>query len=180
MAGRRTPMTYLERTFAGVMLVMTLAACTGAAPVPSKTPHASPTDPPTATPSPTPAQAAVRSAAQAAAVVFASDPHFGALRPADPGLIGGCCSFDATDDPPGYAVSIQIGWGDCEAGCISHHTWQFHVDNDGTITLASQAGDGEPTVPTGTGAHASVTLHLQAGPTCPVRWRNCAWGATAY
>jgi hypothetical protein len=110
----------------------------------------------------------VTSAAQAAALVLAADPHFAAVRPADPELIGECCTYEAVDEPPGYQVRVELGWGDCPAGCISHHQWRFHVDPDGTITLISQEGDPDPPAPSGEGVTAGVTLQLRAGPVCPV------------
>jgi hypothetical protein len=110
----------------------------------------------------------VASAAQAAALVLASDPHFGSVRPGDPNLIGECCTYEAVDAAPGYQVTVNLGWGDCPAGCISHHQFVFHVDPDGTIALVEQSGDPNPPIPSGEGTTASVTLRLGAGPTCPV------------
>jgi hypothetical protein len=151
------------------VVVLLVAACaspsTTASPPPG-TPGPSPTPAPTPTASGQPD--GVTSAAQAAALVLASDPHFASIRPPDSGLIGECCSYEAVDEPPGYQVKVELGWGDCPAGCISHHRWQFHVDPDGTITLVSQAGDPDPPAPSGEGVTASVTLHLRAGPVCPV------------
>jgi len=100
--------------------------------------------------------------------VFAADPHFAALRPTNTDLIGECCSYEAVDAPPGYQVTINIGWGDCEAGCISHHRWTFHVDPDGTITPLGEQGDAGAPVPSAGNGPARVVLHMRAGPTCPV------------
>ncbi len=124
----------------------------------------------TATPSPTASAAisGVASAAQAAALVLASDPRYAQVRPGDPNLVGQCCTYDAEAVPPGYVVTLNLGWGDCPSGCISHQKSIFHVDADGTITLVEQSGDENPPTPSGEGATATVTLHLRAGPTCPV------------
>jgi len=110
----------------------------------------------------------VASAAQAAALVLASDPHFGSVRPGDPDLIGQCCTYEAVDTLPGYQVTVNLGWNDCPSGCISHHQSVFTVSSDGTITLLGQSGDAGAPIPVGEGATATVTLHLRAGPTCPV------------
>jgi hypothetical protein len=145
-------------------VALAVVACGGAGPTAS----------PGASPSPTPATTAppvdgVASPAQAAALVFASDPHFAAIRPANTDLIGECCSYEAVEAPSGFQVTVNIGWGDCEAGCINHHNWQFFVGSDGTITLVGQQGSDEPApIPTGGNGPASVTLQLRAGPTCPV------------
>jgi len=160
-------------TFCRLLVVMvtalSLAACAAAGPTPSPTvtpPAGEPT--PSPTPSPSPAVSGVASAAQAAALVLASDPHFGSVRPGDPGLIGECCTYFASEASPGYQVTVNLGWGDCPSGCISHHQWVFHVDPDGTITLVEQSGAEDPPIPSGEGTTASVTLRIGAGPTCPV------------
>jgi hypothetical protein len=145
-----------------------ILACSGAAPTPTA-PAPTASGPAAPTPSPSSVTGAVTSAAQAAALVMASDPNFASLAPANPDLIGGCCSYEADDAPPGYQVTITIGWGDCPAGCINHHTWQFHVDLDGTISLVSQQGDEPPPVnPVGGQQPATVTVNMRAGPVCPV------------
>ena len=155
-----------RRHLVGLALTLAVAAC-GAGSTPSPTPAAgSPT--PLPSPTPTAAAAGVTSAAQAAALVLASDPRFGAIRPADPDVIGGCCSYEAVDAQGGYEVTVKVGWGDCPAGCINQAQWQFHVDPDGTISTIGQTGDGGAPVPQGEGELAGVKLHLRAGPTCPV------------
>jgi len=98
-----------------------------------------------------------------------SDAHFGSLAPPNPDLIGTCCSYVAVDAPPGWNVTIELGWGDCPAGCINHHKWLFHVDPDGTLSKLDDSGD----VPVeldhvAQPGPAQVTLFLRAGPTCPV------------
>jgi hypothetical protein len=157
----------VRRLFVGLAIALAVGACSNAAA--TSTPPVSTTGPvPTPTPSASAAPSGVGSAAQAAALVLASDPHFASVRPGDPNLIGQCCTYEAVDAAPGYQVTVNLGWGDCPAGCISHHQSTFHVDPDGTITIVGQSGDENPPTPSGEGVTATVTLHLRAGPTCPV------------
>jgi hypothetical protein len=41
---------------------------------------------------------------------------------------------------------VEIGWGDCPAGCIDKHRWTFTVDKAGTVTKTGETG---PAVPSG-------------------------------
>ena len=158
-----------SRGFVAVAISLVLAACASAGPTPTPTATPPAGDPtPSPSPSPSPAVSGVASAAQAAALVLASDPHFGSVSPGDPGLIGQCCTYDASEARPGYQVTVNLGWGDCPSGCISHQKSVFHVDPDGTISLVEQSGAEDPPIPVGEGTTASVTLRLRAGPTCPV------------
>ena len=109
-----------------VATALLLAACTAAGPTPTPTAPASGVVPtPSPTSQPTPTVSGVASAAQAAALVLASDPHFGSVRPGDPDLIGQCCTYEAVDTLPGYQVTVNLGWNDCPSGCISHHQSVF-------------------------------------------------------
>jgi hypothetical protein len=51
----------------------------------------------------------------------------------------------------GYEVIFRVGWGDCPAGCISEHTWTYHVATDGAVELIDEGGDPVPPdgIPTG-------------------------------
>jgi hypothetical protein len=141
---------------------------------PSPFPNASPTAPASppaspATPAPSPA-GGVDSPAQAAAQVLASEPQlFYGIGPVQPDLIGQCCWYQALPAVDGYAVTVEIGWGDCPSGCISRHTWLYSVARDGTRTLLEETGD-EPVqrddVPPG--GPGGVLLEVLAGPVCPV------------
>jgi len=159
-----------KRYIGGLFLAFLLAACGSTAPTagPTATPAATASPTPVPSPSSSVAPSGVASAAQAAALVLASDPQFGAIRPANPAGIGECCTYQAVEASPGFQVTINVGWGDCPAGCISHHQWVFDVDPDGTINLVGQSGDPNPPIPAGEGNSANITLHLRAGPTCPV------------
>ena len=80
-------------------------------------------------------------AADAAAIVIALDPRFAALGARDPGAIGQGSWYDVTPAGSGWLVTVQIGWGDCPAGCIYRHTWQYQVAANGSPALASETGD---------------------------------------
>jgi hypothetical protein len=111
----------------------------------------------------------------AAALVIASDPRFKDVVKQEAGVIGGCCFYQATAlAGGGFGVTIEIGWGDCPAGCISRHKWSFNVTPDGAVTLQGESG---PPLETGTGGSTGggvlpsgpgIAGRALAGPTCPV------------
>jgi hypothetical protein len=114
-------------------LILVLSGCTTAGAAPSgSTAAASPSAVATAT--------TITSPEAAEAVVMAADPRFAKLTTQDPNLIGQCCFYAATQAADGYAVTIEIGWGDCPAGCISRHHWYYSVaqgvpaPSDGSLT----------------------------------------------
>jgi hypothetical protein len=135
-------MTTLTRAFLTTLLVI-LAACSSSAGA-------------SAPPAPTSAQssaAASSFAAQGGAVstpdeaaqrVIALDPRFAGLEPKNPDLIGGCCFYEATPSADGFQIVVELGWGDCPAGCINRHRWTYTVGLDGTTTLLSETGDPVP------------------------------------
>jgi hypothetical protein len=86
----------------------------------------------------------VTSPDEAAQRVIALDPHFTGLQPKNPDLIGACCFYEATTTADGYQVNIELGWGDCPAGCINRHRWSYAVAPDGSTTLLSDTGDPVP------------------------------------
>jgi hypothetical protein len=100
---------------------------------------------------------------QAAQLVLAQDARFHDLARRDPNLIGQGSWWDVTETAQRYEVTVQIGWGDCEAGCISRHTWVYSVGRDGTVGLTSEQGDPLPSPGAG-----NVSGKVVAGPTCPV------------
>ncbi len=161
-----------------LVIAILLAACGAPAasisPAPSSVPSADPSpgaSSPVTTPSPTPPPVGqVTSAAQAAALVFASDARFGQMMPLIPDLIGQSTWYEASAEADGgFSVRITTGSGDCQAGCIERHTWNYHVDADGTITLEGEEGDDIDLPPVAGGdAPATINLTLLAGPICPV------------
>jgi hypothetical protein len=160
LAGVSAAMTRASSLPTLALLAAVLIACGGAGPSPSPAP----------TPSPSPAPTTeVTTAAQAAALVFASDARFARMQPLRDDVIGQSAWFDAAEDATGFAVTVTVGQGDCQAGCIERHTWSYHVDRDGTVTLVGEQGDDitlDP--PTPTGEHVTLTVSLVAGPVCPV------------
>jgi hypothetical protein len=116
---------------------------------------------------------------QAAALVIASDQRFKGVVKQDPALIGACCTYQAAASTGGaFTVTIEVGWGDCPAGCINRHHWFYTVAQDGTVALQREDG---PVVPAGVGASGGpgggsgalpggpgIAGQALAGPTCPV------------
>jgi hypothetical protein len=99
----------------------------------------------------------------AVTAVLAQDPKFAGLTPLDPNLIGQSGYYEVQPAADGgYAIRVWFGWGDCPAGCINHHEWQYGVSASGAVTLLGEVGDSLPDV--ATGLRGTVT----AGPTCPV------------
>jgi hypothetical protein len=154
-----------------VLVALLVAACSAAA-SPSPTP---------ASPSPAPPI----SERQAVDRVLAANPGFAGIGPLDPGLIGQSAWYVVSPAAVGWRVEITKGWGDCQAGCISRHTWTYEVDGTGAVKLLAEAGDPLPDGTGGTGGGTGgtggvppVTIPAQggpwitgralAGPTCPV------------
>ena len=158
---------------ATVLLVMGLliGACTSTAtPPPPPSPSSSFGQP---SPSVVPGPTTISSADAAAAIVLASDPRFTGLKAQDPNLIGQCCFYAVTPAGDGFAVKIEIGWGDCPAGCINRHHWSYTVSKDGKIQLDQEDGPPlPPGVPAAGGGTTSGVIGIRgtatAGPVCPV------------
>jgi len=101
------------------------------------------------------------SAGQAAAIALAQQPRFRGIGPFDANLIGQAAWYKVAGSGDGWEVVIRIGWGDCQAGCISEHRWTYLVRRDGRVGLTHEEGDA---LPTASGVRGTV----RAGPTCPV------------
>jgi hypothetical protein len=152
-----------------------LAACASGAAAPSAAPSTQ------STPSaPLPSASVVlpiTTPEAAAALVIASDPRFKDIGKKDPRLIGACCFYEASSQADGtFAVKIEIGWGDCPAGCINRHTWSFGVTPAGAMVLKGETG---PPLEAGAGGSSNagggvlpsgpgIAGQALAGPTCPV------------
>ena len=104
---------------------------------------------------------ALTTGAEAARLALAQDSRFAGIAPKDEGIIGQASWYEVTPVDVGWKVVIRIGWGDCEAGCISEHRWTYTVGRDASVELNSEVGDPLPGV---SGVQGKAT----AGPTCPV------------
>lgn len=116
--------------------------------------------------------AAITTPEGAWAAVLASEPRFAGIPPNDPEVIGRSSWYQIH---PGsevgtFVVTIVVGWGDCQAGCIERHTWTIEVSSDATITILAEDG---PTIPPGRltevrDALTGIRIVATAGPVCPV------------
>jgi hypothetical protein len=121
-----------------VVVGLGVAACATSGSAPGS-PVATPTPVTTAVPIP------VSSPEDAAARVIASDPRFKGATMLLPHSIGLTKWWEwKALDSGGYEIKVTMGWGDCPAGCIDHHTWEFDVAEDGTLTPMGETGDPVP------------------------------------
>ncbi len=86
-------------------------------------------------------------------------------------MIGECCFWTAVPAADGYDVTIEIGWGDCPAGCIDRHHWYYSVSAAGAVTLDGEDGPAiPPGIPgpiDGTAGGPGIRGVATAGPVCP-------------
>jgi hypothetical protein len=101
------------------------------------------------------------SAEDAARLVLAEDTRFTGMDARNPDLIGQSAWYEVAESNAGWQVQVYMGWGDCPAGCIDHHTWVYEVTRAGAVELISEEGDPPP-------AAAGLRGIVTAGPTCPV------------
>jgi hypothetical protein len=100
------------------------------------------------------------SADDAARLVLATDERFTGIEQRNSELIGQAAWYEVAASDAGWQVQVYIGWGDCPAGCINHHTRTYQVTRAGKVELLSEEGD--PVAATG------IRGLVLAGPTCPV------------
>jgi len=141
------------------LLALTIAGCAGAA---SRTGSG---------PTPTPGPVVIPS--DALARVVEREPRLAGIEAFDSGLIGQSSWYTVqpASGVGAFVVTARVGWGDCESGCISEHSWTFAVTPDGTVTVMSESGpvvppDAWPS-PIGAG-RTGVGGTAAAGPVCPV------------
>lgn len=121
----------------------------------------------------TPEPRPVVSPEDAVAAVVAAEPRLAGIGPLDPSVIGQSAWVEVTpaSGVGAFIVAVRVGWGDCPAGCISEHTWQYAVAPDGSVTLMAEAGEPVPPeawpAPGGDG-RTGLRLIATAGPVCPV------------
>ncbi len=164
-------MNIRRRSLALLLVGLVLGACSGAGTAPSVASRPSPSAGPVTTPE------------QAIARVIAAEPRLAGIQPFDPNLIGQASWYQVTpaSGVGAFVVKVRVGWGDCPAGCISEHVWQFAVLPDGTVTKQSDTGEvvppeawpspGQPGASGQDGANG-LRITVGAGPTCPVEQAN--------
>ena len=112
------------------------------------------------------------------AAVRARTPYFDAIAPKDPNRVGQAQSWtatpsDAATPPAAWDVTVEVGWGDCPAGCIDRHQWRWRVASEGTVTFVAETGPGVPDAQLEQMAAAATTTgvggRVTAGPVCPVQ-----------
>ena len=90
----------------------------------------------------------IDSPAEAHQAVLAAGAPFEDFVYLDGGLIGASQYFEVKGDPGSGATWVVVytyGWGDCQAGCISRHTFVYLVDPvTGDATFDRQEGDALP------------------------------------
>lgn len=123
--------------------------------------------------SPSPVPVPVTSPEQAVARVVLAEKRLTGIAAHDPAAIGQASWYEVApaSDVGAFVVTVRIGWGDCEAGCINEHRWQYAVASDGVVSVVSETGASIPDTAwpdaaavrrTGIGGTAT------AGPVCPV------------
>jgi hypothetical protein len=152
------PVLRLVAAIAQVVVVS--AGCAGAA---SGTPPGSTAEP-----------QSVRTSAQAVARVVATEPRLTGMEPFDTGLIGQSSWYtvEPASGVGAFVVTVEVGWGDCPAGCINEHSWVFAVAPDGGVSIVSESGPAVPAdawpSPLGAGGTTGIGGTAVAGPGCPV------------
>ena len=83
---------------------------------------------------------------QAIARVVAHEPRLAGIGKRDPEMIGQASWYEVApaSGVGAFIVTVRLGWGDCQAGCIERHVWTFEVAPDGTVKLVSESGDEVP------------------------------------
>jgi hypothetical protein len=122
-------------------------------------------------PSPTPGR--VTTATEARARVVAYEPRLAGIQPFDSGLVGQAnwYTVQPASGVGAFVVTVRVGWGDCEAGCIDEHSWVYAIAPDGTLSDVSESGSAVPAdawpSPAGAGK-TGISGVVLAGPVCPV------------
>ncbi len=111
------------------------------------------------------------------AAVRARSPLFDGIGRRNPDLIGQGSWWEAERLDAGsplsdWRVTVEVGWGDCPAGCIDRHIWTWDVAPGGDLVFVAE--EGSPlTEDMLTELHAASTStgvggRATGGPTCPV------------
>ncbi len=113
---------------------------------------------------------------QAIARVVAHEPRLAGIAKRDPEMIGQASWYEVApaSGVGAFIVTVRLGWGDCQAGCIEEHTWVYAVLPDGTVNQQSEGGGQVPDAawpsPGGGGdaGRTGLLVTAVAGPVCPV------------
>ena len=124
--------------------------------------------------SPTRLPVSVTTPEAAVAQVIAAEPRLTGIAPHNPDAIGQSAWYEVApaSGVGAFVVTVRIGWGDCEAGCIDEHVWHKAVAPDGAVSLVSETGPAVPDdawpSPNGAGGTTGIGGVATAGPVCPV------------
>ena len=155
-------MTFVRRVLLLITSVVLVVACAGGAGA-SQVPAPSSGGP-------------VTTEDQAVARVVENEPRLAGIAKRDPDMIGQSSWYEVApaSGVGAFIVTVRLGWGDCQAGCIDEHTWVYAVMPDGTVNLQSEGGGQVPDAAwpsPGAGGQAGRTgilVTAVAGPVCPV------------
>jgi hypothetical protein len=141
-----------------LLALMVLAGCSGASTAPS----------------PTPIPVSVTTPEAAVAQVIRAEPRLTGIAPRNPDAIGQSAWYEVApaSGVGAFVVTVRIGWGDCEAGCIDEHVWHDAIAPDGTVSVVSETGPAVPDdvwpSPGGASGKTGIGGVAAAGPVCPV------------
>jgi hypothetical protein len=123
---------------------------------------------------PTPLAVSVTTPEAAVAQVIRAEPRLTGIAPRNPDAIGQSAWYEVApaSGVGAFVVTVRIGWGDCEAGCIDEHVWHQAVGPDGAVSVVSETGPAVPEdawpSPNGAGQKTGIGGVVTAGPVCPV------------
>lgn len=110
---------------------------------------------------------------QAVSRVIAGEPRLRGIAPHTADAIGQAAWYqvEPASGVGAFVVTVRLGWGDCESGCIEEHRFTYAVAPDGMVSVVSEAG---PAVPddawpvAAAGPETGIAGVATAGPACPV------------
>jgi len=155
-------MTTFRHPFVAIVIVVVMVAgCAQGA--------TSPTQPPSPTPVPTP----ITTPDAAIARVLLAEKRLAGITPRNLEAIGQASWYEVApaSGVGAFVVTVRVGWGDCESGCINEHRWVYAVAPDGTVTTVSETGERVPDDAwPGSAAVGRTGIRgtALAGPVCPV------------
>lgn len=80
----------------------------------------------------------------AVAEVVIAHPELAGIQPRDPRAVGQADYWTARKNARGWTVVFRRGWGDCAAGCMHEHVWEFRVIEGSAPLLVGERGDELP------------------------------------